>query len=620
MKPKLILLTALLLAPLAAIPAAFADRGYCNSDWNLYLEQPNQKSLLINTFSYDGKTVSFSKQIDGFLVQFTAENRGDYWYYVAKAKSLEGDKQCYLTLSKNYEEGQVPFLFSGEVTNSAVYRQSPHEPADHSFRGLLLNAVPLVALKNEDGFEVIISNTPAVFNNYTTQTFDLKNKEVKISSGDNGYKFNNGAWELNTDTVDRRKKGLYRIEPYYASVNTIKTSCFDGIYFQAKVSDLGKLREVISSNISKHWSKGTITDLLGSTVFSIAYMSLRVNETGKSKYWVVPGIGYCNKQYTRDAFWISTILPKEYSNDCYVNEAAYDKSFIGAERQLFTIIWAYRNYLDGYKVDASLVRRLLTIIEKQVKNGYYSGYTKNVAVEGCWQAQSDALAYEKNDAISNNQGLLVTALMCAEKMGIEPTVSIELARKNYENLFNPKIGALSQSLYKDTILASDPLMGDLLAQIYLKKPLLPTEKVLRHYETMKRFAKTKYGFKSFCNPDGSFLKPEQYDSPSFQSALTKWNLVEDGKFMCGGSVYLWDMTLLMDAYLHGAKDAEDLMIWRTKLEFELGNSVHEYINTVSGKPYRPNYGWNAGVYGLWSEIMKQGKASNRFFDEIDKLK
>jgi hypothetical protein len=122
------------------------------------------------------------------------------------------------------------------------------------------------------------------------------------------------------------------------------------------------------------------------------------------------------------------------------------------------------------------------------------------------------------------------------------------------------------------------------------------------------------------NPDGSFLKPEQYDSPSFQSALTKWNLVEDGKFMCGGSVYLWDMTLLMDAYLHGAKDAEDLMIWRTKLEFELGNSVHEYINTVSGKPYRPNYGWNAGVYGLWSEIMKQGKASNRFFDEIDKLK
>lgn len=52
------LLTALLLAPLAAIPAAFADRGNRNSDWNLYLEQPNQKSLLINTFSYEGKRVS----------------------------------------------------------------------------------------------------------------------------------------------------------------------------------------------------------------------------------------------------------------------------------------------------------------------------------------------------------------------------------------------------------------------------------------------------------------------------------------------------------------------------------------------------------------------------------
>jgi len=94
----------------------------------------------------------------------------------------------------------------------------------------------------------------------------------------------------------------------------------------------------------------------------------------------------------------------------------------------------------------------------------------------------------------------------------------------------------------------------------------------------------------------------------------------DGHYQCGGSWYLYDMLLLMDAYLHGAKDAEELMIWRTKLDYELGNSTHEFINTVTGLPHQPNMGWNAGVYGLWSEILKQGRATNWFFDEIDKLK
>jgi hypothetical protein len=596
---------------------AISINGYCNSGWNLYLEQPNQKSILVNTFSYEGKKVSFSEKTDGFQVQFTAENKGDYWYYVAEAKALKGNKQCYLTLSKNYEEGQVPFGFFGEVPQTGVYRQSPHEPADHFFKDLLLNAVPLVAMKNKDGFEVAISNTPALFNNYTTQTFDLQHKEVKLSSGDNGNIFKDGSIVLNTDTIDRRKKELYRIEPFYFPISTRQSHRMDGIYFQTKASDLGKLREAINSKISTHWSKGTITDLLGATFFSTAYMNLRVNETGRSKFWVTPAIGYSNKQYSRDAFWISMALPKEYANYCYENEAASDKSFAGAERQLFTIVWAYRNFLNGMKVDTSRVRRILTIIEGQVKNGYYSGYSKKVRVEGCWQGQADLIAYEKDDALANNQGLFATALMCAEKMGIKPTVSIELARKNYENLFNPKIGALSMSLYKDSMLAADALMGDLLAQVYLKKPLLPTDKVLKHYETMKRFAKTQYGFKFFCNADGSYLKQNQYDSPTFKSAIDK---VEDGHYQCGGSWYLYDMQLLMDAYLHGAKDAEDLMIWRTKLEYELGNSTHEFINTVTGKPHQPNMGWNAGVYGLWSEIMKQGKATNRFFAEIDKLK
>jgi hypothetical protein len=532
-------------------------------------------------------------------------------------QSLSGNKACYLSFSKKFEDKKIPYGFFAEVKRSNVFRQSPHEPNDHKFRDLPLQTLPMVAVRSNEGFEILLNNTPAVFDNYTTQTYDLENREIKLSSGDNGFKFTQGAFELNADNVGRREKGLYRIEPHYFTVTPSHTHRMDGLFLQTTSNDLGSLREAVNMAIAMHWSNGTTKGLFGSTFFSTAYMCLRANETNRSKYWVVPAIGYSNKQYTRDAFWISMVLPEEYSVYCYENEASKTDRFEGAERQLLTLVWAYRNVLHGFKVDTVKLQKILTIIEGQGKNGYYSGYSKNVAVEGCWQGWADQIAYEKDDAIANNQGLFVTALMCAEKMGLTTTVSVEQARQNYENLFRQEIGGFSMSRLKNSQLAADALMGDLLAQVYLGKALLPCEKVLTHYETMKRVAKTKYGFKNLCNADGSYLKQEQYDSPSFKSAIAK---VDDGQYMCGGSWYLYDMLFLMDAYLHGAKDAEDLMIWRTKLEFELGSSAHEFINTVSGKAHQPNYGWNAGVYGLWSELVKQGRATHRFFDEIDNNK
>jgi hypothetical protein len=80
------------------------------------------------------------------------------------------------------------------------------------------------------------------------------------------------------------------------------------------------------------------------------------------------------------------------------------------------------------------------------------------------------------------------------------------------------------------------------------------------------------------------------------------------------------MQMLMAAYLRGAKDAEDLMIWRTKLELLRDGTTHEYIDTVDGNANKPNMGWNAGVYGIWSELIRQGRASDRFFREIDSMR
>ena len=94
----------------------------------------------------------------------------------------------------------------------------------------------------------------------------------------------------------------------------------------------------------------------------------------------------------------------------------------------------------------------------------------------------------------------------------------------------------------------------------------------------------------------------------------------DGSYQRGGSWYLYDMQMLMAAYLHGAKDAEDLMIWRTKLELLRDGTTYEYLDTVEGTGNKPNMGWNAAIYGLWSELIRQGRASDRFFREIDRMR
>jgi len=49
-------------------------------------------------------------------------------------------------------------------------------------------------------------------------------------------------------------------------------------------------------------------------------------------------------------------------------------------------------------------------------------------------------------------------------------------------------------------------------------------------------------------------------------------------------------------------------------------TTYEYLDTVEGTGNKPNMGWNAAIYGLWSELIRQGRASDRFFREIDRMR
>lgn len=51
----------------------------------------------------------------------------------------------------------------------------------------------------------------------------------------------------------------------------------------------------------------------------------------------------------------------------------------------------------------------------------------------------------------------------------------------------------------------------------------------------------------------------------------------------------------------------------------IGGTYYEHIDTVTGEGNKPNQGWNAAIYAIWDMLMQQGKASDRFFREIEKV-
>lgn len=596
-----------------------ASRETESTAWELSIEIPNQPPLAVGKIALPATGEHLlRKSIAGFEVEATVRRVEQYWALSAKVRSSEPDRACFLSLSRTYAEDCRPANFNGEVSESAVYRQSPHN-ANAGSLGKHLQSVPLVALDTPYGVEVAISDTPAQFENYTTQTFDLRARRLILASGDLALQ-----WDAANQTFEKvapegvaiQRSGPV-IQPHFFPLGAGKEHTLEAVFLRLPSADLAPFRQQVNFGVTSRWSREPIDDLLGATYFGTAYMNLRVNETGQSRYWVVPAIEYANKQYSRDAFWISMVLPPAYSQSCFENEAANDKEFTGAERQLFTLVWAYRNQLNGFAVDKNRVERILRIVEAHATGGYYSGFSTNTRRLGCWQGWADTIAFDRDDTISNNQGLFVVALMCAEALGITPNVSIEQATENYRNLFNSRLNAYPLSRQRTDILAVDPLMGDLLAQVFLGKTLLPSEHVLSHYRAVKERAKTPNGFRCFCAPDGSYLRHDQYNSKEFKAAIAD---PLDGAYQCGGSWYLYDMQMLMDAHLHGASDAEDEMIWRTKLEFANGGTTHEYINTVTGVAFKPNMGWNAGTYGMWRRLIQNGKATDRFFREIDRLR
>lgn len=505
---------------------------------------------------------------------------------------LKGNGKAYLSVDSFFDEGEI-YTFSGKKDKKEVYRQSPHNP-DMWVINAPKEAVPMVACYNNSVYEIIFSDNPASCNNYTTQEIDPENKTFSVCSGDGGQVYS----------------GELEFFEYYHEINENNPHIFTVVKFVSEAKDIISMRKDVFYAIDKVF--GNFTDKFHAICFSSNYMHYRVNEKGSSKYWIVPGIEYCNTQYPRDAFWQSMILPEEMSNQCY--DGLYKGRYRYAENSLIFILWSYRVFLSGGKYDEERMADALDYIKDHVvDNCYITGVSTNLAFRSWY----DICAYENDDCITYCQGLFAVALMALDKMGIPHPYNLKKAIKNYNDLFSEENGIFPMSRKKTDMVSLDATIGDVLAYIYFDKKILDPEKVKRHYETSFKASRTDLGSKVTCKLSGEFCTLKDYSAYGF--VYTELATHTPGYYSWGGSYYIYEMLFHIGGFIHNAENAEDNLIWRGGIDFKLGGTYFEHINTVTGDANKANQGWNCCIYYLWNELIKKGIATDKFFKEMEKL-
>ncbi len=510
--------------------------------------------------------------------------------YIAEI-TAKGKGEAYIAVRGVYDRGEV-YTFSGEKDAFGVFRQSPHNLKEYVI-DTPKEAVPMVALCKDGVFTVLISDNPAMYNNYSTQTVNPEEKYIEIASGDSGI----------------TTGGSLEFKPYYHSAeNTIK---FTAVLFNTNAKDLNSLRKDVFYAIGTAFGSEKNSKFY-SICFSSNYMHYRANESGSSKCWVVPGIEYSNYQYPRDAFWQSMIFPPEMEKECY--DGVYKGRYTYAENALIFIIWSYRIFKNGGKPDMERFYDALSYIKKFAKDGYYfAGDTGNYDFKSWY----DICSFENDDVLAYNQGLYAAALVAADKMGIETGLDAELAIQRYNELFVEEKGYFPLSKKKPQALSLDPTVGDLLSYVFMDKKLLDDDKVKSHYKKTFAAAKTQFGSKVTCAENGDFLTLEDFSA--YGKVNKELATHTPGYYSWGGSYYIYEMLFHMAAYIHGAVDAEDNMIWRSGIDFKIGGTYFEHINTVTGEGNKANQGWNCCVYPIWQSFIDKGIATDRFFKEMEKL-
>ncbi|PWL98640.1 MAG: hypothetical protein DBY04_03040 [Clostridiales bacterium] len=523
-------------------------------------------------------TAVFSARGDAVLVTLTA--------------AAEGSAACYFSL---YGSGDgTLYSFNGPCKHEQLLRQSPHDYRNYQFK-MDSSAVPMAAVVREGKTNLFISDHPGHCDNYTTQHFLPETGEFFLSSGDPG-----GSPNFEGD----------HFPPYFHEIGGGKTHTFRFIIKSCEAASLKAIRREAFLAIDNVWGD-SCGRAYHAVSFASNYMHYRRNESGTSDYWIVAGIQYANCQYVRDSFYQTWILPVDMEMQCYL---AFREDWLKqAENSLIYLIWSYRIVKKGGSFNRELARKAYDIMMACLSKHTDGGYYPNCDEHGAFRNWFDICCFEFDDLDSYSQGLCVCALRAAKELGFEIYDTYKKAINRYLSLYNGEYIPMSE---KKPYLALDFAVGDLFHFILFGHTFLPDEMVRKTYRRiMESKAKTPYGTKIVSAPDGEYLPMEAYGAYGYiHPEMAKMDL---GRYANGGSYHIYEMLFHIDAYLHGAPDAVDNMIWRLFIDLDYDGATHEYMHTLQGNGVKANQGWNAAVYEIWDELCRNGKGDPRFFEAAE---
>jgi hypothetical protein len=587
--------------------------------WEVVLHQPGAKQTKIATLPETIAGDFHHREVFDDIGVDIVITRKDAFSVVKVSLSSPLPKNAFVSLRGRFTKG-IPYNFNGETKSSEIYRQSPHDVNAWIVTTIAEQAVPVVAVHTDSMFHVAVSASPFVFDNFTSQGFYVDKKYVDLCSGDDG-----GTPGIKPDTskvidMDYNAEKTQKFSPgkvmtHYPEIGPGKNHSFEAILFSVKGKSLRSFRKAVNQNVAAYFSGEKYNDYFGALAFSTAYMNLRANDTQKSNLWVVPSVEYANTQYGRDAFWISMMLTPEQSSECLRHELSEVNHF--AEYPLLTVLWAFRCWRAGAEINMRQVQNYLDAIQLRVKdNKYYSYNQADGRLD--FQYWGDVMAFEKDDVLAYNQGLFALTVRAANEMGLNIKCDPLAAAQHYREMYNDQLGFYPISEKKSKILGPDPLIPDLLCQLYFNEKLVASNTVASHFNKLTTVSKTPFGFKIVATPEGEYLPSSAYDIPGYVSQVNREHM-PDGRYFRGGSYFLYDNLFLIDAYLHDVKGAEELLFWRVGLDFKTGNTTYETLNTKSGEPWKPNMGWNIAVYAIWRQLVDDGRASGELFKYVDSI-
>ena len=535
-----------------------------------------------------------SVERNGIRVTLTHKTAGDIHFFEARA-AADHDAEVYFSLNRTDAPSSV-LAFTGEVNAREIFRQSPHDVERYHF-DMTKQPVPMGACSVDGGYEVALCDAPYYSDNYTTQEFVPAEHRFSICSGDSGRK--------------PGRQGDVEFVPYYHKIDKQTEHVFRFLIFFSPAKSLSRLRLDTFRAVVSCFGNGST--LYHAICFATNYMHLRRNETGKSKCWVVAGIEYCNTQYRRDSFWQSMILPAKIDRECY---SALPEECREAENSLIQVLWAYRLFKRGDEPIWQNVNTALSYIRSCTKDGFFHPQKDNLG--RCdFRSWFDLCAHTETDAITYNQGMYATAMHCAWNMGLATEEEYQLSVRAYRSMFIKELGIYPVSREK-VALCVDPLVGDLLHRMLFGEHLLPCEDVISHYRTVCARCSTPYGIKVSAELDGSYHPKEFFGIPGYLNDYYDTNpSAAPGHYIWGSSYFIYEMLFHIDALLQGASEAEQRIIDRTLLDFSLGSTYFEHIDTVTGEPDKANQGWNAAVYAIWKQLVEEGAVSDRYLTEME---